>query len=1151
MRDSSSAAQRFRAINMKISFQKISFWSVVGILAVIVLVRANGGGTSNPPEQAPSVPMFGNNAQHTATFLPPAQPLNRIQWSATIDLNPGAFAHYGAPLVTAANTLITPVKTATDGFRVDAFDGANGGAFKYTLTTDYVLPNHGWIPVYNPCLTTGAFGTRLYYPGRGGTIYYIDNPDAVAHGTPVQQVFYTTLANYLGNAAAYNATIFINTPLTADSNGNVFFGFRVQGSAPAPLSTTQSGFARIDPNGNGSYVLTGTAAANSTMNRDCHNSAPALSNDQTTLYVLAKNNTTAQGYLIGLDSTTLATKHRVFLEDPRNDQGAILSDESTASPMVAPDNDVYIGILSNPGNGSRGFLLRFSGDLTIEKTPGGFGWDYTPAVVPASMVPSYQGTSSYLLFLKYNAYAGFGDGDGVNRIAVVDPNATQIDPHPSANGLVEMREVLTAIGPTPDENALSIEFPYAVREWCINTAAVNPATNSIYLPSEDGLFYSWNLATNSLSQGVELNEGLGQPYVPTIIGPNGIVYTLNGGTLFAIGPYNGVGIALTSSIPDLRSVVVGQSLTFTATMTNTGATGGVPTGTVTFQDLTYNGLTPVTTTLASNVPLNASGVATVTTSSLTAGGGFLGNHLITATYSGDGTFSPGSAKLVQKVHASATTTTLTSSPNPSTGGQPVAFTARVAPTPPGSTNPTGMVTFLEGSAVLAQIPLNSDGTASFTTSNLFAGDHTITASYYSDTAFAASSGTRTQTVVGGPTPTPTPSPTPNATHFEVIAPPTVGIFQTFNFTVRALDQFNNTATNYTGTVHFTSTSQGSLPPDSTLTNGTGTFSANLQTLGTHTITATDTLNASITGTSNNILVINDKVTPPPSPTPSATPTPTPTATPSPTPGVTPPPAAQPLNLSTRMRVQTGDAVGIGGFIITGSAPKHLLIRALGPSITGVPGVLADTVVELHGPGAFATITNDNWRDDPAQEAAILATGLAPTSNLESAIDATLNPGAYTAVLRGKNNTSGVALIEVYDLSPAVPAKLANISTRAFVSTGDNIVIAGFVLGGNSGNDRIVVRGIGPSLTFLGVPNALPDPTLELRDSNGGLLALNNDWQDNPAQAAELTAAGLAPTNQLESGIAATLPPGAYTALLAGLNNSAGIGVVEVYDRGAP
>ena len=252
-----------------------------------------------------------------------------------------------------------------------------------------------------------------------------------------------------------------------------------------------------------------------------------------------------------------------------------------------------------------------------------------------------------------------------------------------------------------------------------------------------------------------------------------------------------------------------------------------------------------------------------------------------------------------------------------------------------------------------------------------------------------------------------------------------------------------------------------------------------------------------------------------------------------------------------MRVQTGANVGIGGFIIMGTTPKHVLIRAIGPSLTGsgVPNALADPVLELHGPGVFVTVTNDNWRDDPVQEALIIASGIPPSNDLESAIDATLNPGAYTAIVSGKNNTSGVGLVEVYDLSQAASAKLANISTRALVSTGDDIVIAGFILGNHSGDDRIVVRGIGPSLTAAGVPNALANPILELRDSNGVLIFSNNDWQDNPAQAAELIAAGLAPTNNLESAIAATLPPGLYTALLAGQNNGTGIGLVEVYDRG--
>ena len=216
---------------------------------------------------------------------------------------------------------------------------------------------------------------------------------------------------------------------------------------------------------------------------------------------------------------------------------------------------------------------------------------------------------------------------------------------------------------------------------------------------------------------------------------------------------------------------------------------------------------------------------------------------------------------------------------------------------------------------------------------------------------------------------------------------------------------------------------------------------------------------------------------------------------------------------------------------------------------GIVDVLADTVLELHGPAGFVTITNDNWRDTQPLE--IQATGIPPTNDLESAIVATLDPGAYTAIVQGKNSTSGVALVEVYDLNQGVASKLANLSTRAFVSTGDNIVIAGFLLSNNAGEDRIVVRGIGPSLApGLFPPSAvLADPTLQLRDGNGALLIADNDWQDDAAQAAEISAAGLAPTNSRESAIAATLPPGLYTALLAGLNNGTGIGVVEVYDRG--
>jgi hypothetical protein len=164
--------------------------------------------------------------------------------------------------------------------------------------------------------------------------------------------------------------------------------------------------------------------------------------------------------------------------------------------------------------------------------------------------------------------------------------------------------------------------------------------------------------------------------------------------------------------------------------------------------------------------------------------------------------------------------------------------------------------------------------------------------------------------------------------------------------------------------------------------------------------------------------------------------------------------------------------------------------------------------------------------------------------------ATLAPGAYTTIVRGNNNTSGIALVEIYDISQDVASKLANISTRAFVGTGDEIVIAGFQLGNNAGDTGLIVRGLGPSLTSAGVPTVLANPALELRDCEGTLIFSNNDWQDNPAQAAIIAAAGLAPSNNLESAIAATLPPGPYTVLFFGQGNGTGIGLIEVYDRGS-
>ncbi len=250
-----------------------------------------------------------------------------------------------------------------------------------------------------------------------------------------------------------------------------------------------------------------------------------------------------------------------------------------------------------------------------------------------------------------------------------------------------------------------------------------------------------------------------------------------------------------------------------------------------------------------------------------------------------------------------------------------------------------------------------------------------------------------------------------------------------------------------------------------------------------------------------------------------------------------------LNISTRLNVQTGDNVLIGGFIITGPDPKKVIVRGLGPSLgrAGVQGALADPTIELHETGG-TVITNDNWKDTQQQE--IIATGIPPTNDLESAIVATLDPGAYTVVLRGKNNGTGIGLIEAYDLDQTTASQLANISTRGFVERDNNVMIGGFIAGGASGASTVVVRAIGPSLGAAGVANPLQDPTLELHDSSGAIIASNDNWKDS--QQAEIEATGLAPTDDRESAIEATLASGAYTAIVRGKGNTTGVGLVEAY-----
>jgi hypothetical protein len=295
-------------------------------------------------------------------------------------------------------------------------------------------------------------------------------------------------------------------------------------------------------------------------------------------------------------------------------------------------------------------------------------------------------------------------------------------------------------------------------------------------------------------------------------------------------------------------------------------------------------------------------------------------------------------------------------------------------------------------------------------------------------------------------------------------------------------------------------------------------------------------------------------TPSPTPTPTPSPTPTPTPTASPTPMATPTPTPTPTpgtlgNISTRLRVLSGDNVLIGGMIATGTGGKRVIIRAIGPSLTpfGVPGALANPTLDLFQ-GNTPLFSNDDWQNS-AQQAEIANSGLAPSDAAESAIIWTLTPGQnYTAAVQGKNGTTGIGVVEVFDLDRAAASKLGDISTRGFVDVDDNVMIAGLIAGpGNGTSLKILVRALGPTLSDFGVASALVNPTLDLVNSSGTVIRSNDNWKDDPQQRATIEAAGLAPTHDEEAALVETVAPGAYTAIVRGSGRATGVGLVEVYN----
>ena len=467
---------------------------------------------------------YGNNGQHTGDSTVAGQALTKVNWSTSVDqvysVNPPGtlYIHYGSPSLTTGNTILVPQRTTSDSnYQVNAFS-AGSGAPKYTLATDYTPPPHNWIPSFGPVLTPRA---RYWWPGAGGTVYYRDSPDA--NSGPTGQIAFYGLSNYTSNPAAYNSTVFISTPLTTDRYGDIFFGFVVTGSNPLSL---QSGIARISYTGSGIWATATSLAGNDAgITHVQMNCAPAVTLDGLTVYVAVAADGGA-GYLASASATTLAPIANVRLMDPASGSTATVDDDSSAAPTIGPDGDVYFGVLSSSiaDHHARGWLLHFDKTLATPKTPGSFGWDTTASIVAKALVPSYQGSSSYLVLTKYNNYIEVG-GDGMNRVAVLDPNGTE--PDPIFPGVSVMKEVMTVLGPTPNSQG-------GVQEWCINSAVIDIPNKSAIVNSEDGNVYRWSFPTNTLSQVLRLTAGIGEAYTPTVIGPDGTVYAINDAVLFAV-----------------------------------------------------------------------------------------------------------------------------------------------------------------------------------------------------------------------------------------------------------------------------------------------------------------------------------------------------------------------------------------------------------------------------------------------------------------------------------------------------------------------------------------------------------------------------------------------------------------------------------------
>ncbi len=470
---------------------------------------------------------FGHagDAQHGAPAPAAGQKLAHIRWSTPVDLVPQynqneLQIHYASPMITGADLMLLPVKTTADGnFRLEAHR-VSTGATLWMLSSDYVVPPEAaYTPSFPAQITVQ---NRAYIAAAGGTV--LMRPSTASPNAKAKRQAFYGLAMFNAHAKALTETVMIDTPITSDSHGNIYFGFVVEGANPAKL---QSGIARIGSDGAGTWVSATAAAGDSAISQVAMNCAPAVSANGKTIYIAVSNG--SAGYLLGLDASTLATKYKVAATDPASGKPSWINDISSAAPTIDPDGDVYYGVLENPypEHNGRGWLLHYNATLSTVKTPGSFGWDDTASLVPASLIANYQAGGKTLLMTKYNNYLGLGNGDGMNKVAILDPNATQQDEYIDTPVTV-MKEVETKLGPT--------KYPKGgVYEWCVNSAVVDAFTGAVFAGSEDGKFYRWDLASYAFTQKQVLNPPQPEAYTPSLVGPDGNVYAINNATLYAIG----------------------------------------------------------------------------------------------------------------------------------------------------------------------------------------------------------------------------------------------------------------------------------------------------------------------------------------------------------------------------------------------------------------------------------------------------------------------------------------------------------------------------------------------------------------------------------------------------------------------------------------